>query len=42
MNTLGGDIIDWKIVGDATNFTVLGMNKNGEVLFWKEGKWNVL
>ena len=27
MNTLGGDIIDWKIVGDATNFTVLGMNK---------------
>lgn len=35
-------IVDWKIVGDATNFTVLGMTSEGNIMFWREGKWNVL
>lgn len=42
MNTLGGNIVDWKIIGDATNFTVLGFTSEGTVMFWREGKWNVL
>jgi hypothetical protein len=35
-------IVEWKIVGDNSNFTVLGLDKGSCVYYWKEGKWNIL
>lgn len=39
---LVGNISDWKVIGDATNFTVLALTTDNKVVFWKEGKWNEL
>ena len=35
-------ITDWKVIGDNTNFTVLGMDEDGLIYYWKESKWNLL
>lgn len=39
---LVADIVDWKVVGDSTNFTVIGLTNKGNVVYWKDGKWNEL
>lgn len=35
-------ITDWKVVGNHDNFTVLGMDLQHNVYYWKDGKWNPL
>ena len=35
-------VTDWKVIGDNTNFTVLGIDLEYKVYYWKEGKWNPL
>ena len=35
-------ITDWKVIGDNTNFTVLGIDLENKIYYWKEGKWNPL
>lgn len=35
-------IKDWKIVNQGENFTVLGMDFDGKIYFWKEGTWHEL
>lgn len=35
-------IVDWKTVNQGDNFTVLGLDEEGKVYFWKEGKWHEL
>ena len=37
-------IIEWKVIGDKDNFTVtvLGMDEQGWIYFWKDAKWNIL
>ncbi len=32
----------WKVVGDSANFTVLGVDEEGKVHYWKDQKWNLL
>lgn len=39
---LVGNIVDWKVIGDATNFSVLALTSDNKVVFWREGKWNEL
>lgn len=36
------NIKEWKVIGDKDNFTVLGMDEQGWVYFWKDAKWNIL
>lgn len=40
--TLVANIVDWKVVGDANNFTIIGLTNEGHVVYWKDGKWNEL
>ena len=35
-------ITEWKVVGDSSNFTVLGLSTDGKVYFWKDKQWNEL
>jgi hypothetical protein len=35
-------IKEWKVIGDHTNFTVLGMDEQGWIYYWKDTKWNLL
>lgn len=35
-------IKEWKVIGDNTNFTVLGIDEQNWVYYWKEGKWHIL
>jgi hypothetical protein len=35
-------IKEWKVVGDNTNFTVLGIDEVSNIYYWKDGKWNPL
>lgn len=35
-------IIEWKVIEDKDNFTVLGMDEQGWIYFWKDAKWNIL
>ena len=35
-------IKEWKVVGDNTNFTVLGIDEVSNIYYWKYGKWNPL
>jgi hypothetical protein len=36
------NIVDWKVIGDSTNFTVLGKDDKGWVYYWRDNKWNIL
>lgn len=36
------NIKEWKVIGDTTNFTVLGMDEQGWIYFWKDSKWHIL
>lgn len=35
-------IKEWKVVGTQENFTVLGLDHDGKVYYWKDQKWNIL
>mgnify|MGYP003345560268 CR=1 FL=1 len=35
-------IAEWKVIGDSTNFTVLGFGDDGNIYFYKEGEWKKL
>lgn len=39
---LVANVADWKVIGDASNFTVIGLTVDGKIVYWKEGKWNEL
>lgn len=39
---LVANIADWKVVGDSSNFTVIGLTTDGKIVYWKDGKWNEL
>ncbi len=39
---LVANIADWKVIGDASNFTVIGLTVDGKIVYWKDGKWNEL
>ena len=41
-NQLNINIKEWKVIGDKDNFTVLGMDEQGWIYFWKDAKWNIL
>jgi hypothetical protein len=36
------NIKEWKVIGDKDNFTVLGIDDQNNIYFWKEQKWNLL
>ncbi len=36
------NIKEWKVIGDNTNFTVLGIDDHNNIYFWKDQKWNLL
>ncbi len=36
------NIKEWKVIGDNTNFTVLGIDDQNNIYFWKDQKWNLL
>ncbi len=36
------NIVEWKVIGDNTNFTVLGKDTSGLIYYWKDQKWNLL
>ena len=42
MATKAIKITDWRVVGDNTNFTVLGIDEKNNVYYWKDQKWNLL
>jgi hypothetical protein len=42
MATKAVKIVEWKVIGDNTNFTVLGMDDKGSIYYWKDSKWNTL
>lgn len=35
-------IVDWQVIGDNTNFTVLGRDDKNNIYYWKDSKWNLL
>lgn len=35
-------IVEWKVMGDKDNFTVLGIDDKGTIYYWKDKKWNIL
>lgn len=39
---LVANVADWKVIGDASNFTVIAITDEGHIVYWKEGKWNEL
>jgi len=39
---LVANVADWKVIGDASNFTVIGLTVDSKIVYWKEGKWNEL
>ena len=39
---LVGNIADWKVIGDAASFTVIGLTTDNKIVFWKDGEWKVL
>lgn len=42
MATKSLKIVEWKIVGDNANFTVLGIDEKSQIYYWKDQKWNLL
>ena len=36
------NIVEWKVIGNSENFTVLGITDDGKVYFYKEGEWKPL
>ena len=42
METKKITITDWKVIGENSNFTVLGIDLEHNLYYWKDGKWNPL
>ena len=36
------NIVEWKVIGNSENFTVLGFGEDGKIYFFKEGEWKPL
>lgn len=36
------NIVEWKVIGNSENFTVLGLSDDGKIYFWKDKQWNEL
>lgn len=39
---LVANIADWKVIGDSTKFTVIGLTVDGKIVYWTEGKWVIV
>jgi hypothetical protein len=33
---------NWKVIGDNTNFTIIGQDEENNIYYWKDQKWNLL
>jgi hypothetical protein len=42
MATKAIKIIEWKVIGETDNFTILGIDDKNNVYFWKDKQWNLL
>ena len=36
------EIMEWKTIGEQSNFTVLGFGDDGQIYYWKDKNWNLL